>query len=54
MFIALANISALHIILNILLHANPMEAGSNSFCKVEFIQSCVGFIMCQICLYFSN
>ena len=23
-------------------------------CKVEFIQSCVAFISCQICLYFSN
>ena len=23
-------------------------------CKVEFIQPCVGFIPCQICLYFSN
>ena len=23
-------------------------------CKVEFIQLCVGFILCQICLYFSN
>ena len=23
-------------------------------CKVEFIQSCVDFISCQICLYFSN
>ena len=22
--------------------------------KVEFIQPCVGFIPCQICLYFSN
>ena len=25
-----------------------------SFCKVEFIQSCVSFISCQICLYFNN
>ena len=23
-------------------------------CKVEFIQPCVGFIPCQICLYFNN
>ena len=23
-------------------------------CKVQFIHSCVGFIPCQICLYFSN
>ena len=27
---------------------------SNAFYKVEFIQSCVGFILCQIYLYFSN
>ena len=26
----------------------------NKHCKVEFIQSCVNFIPCQICLYFSN
>ena len=25
----------------------------NIFCKVEFNQPCVGFIPCQICLYFS-
>ena len=27
---------------------------SQYLCKVEFIQSSVGFIPCQICLYFSN
>ena len=30
------------------------EADEIAYCKVEFIQSCVGFILCQICLYFSN
>ena len=30
------------------------EIAKGGDCKVEFIQSCVGFIPCQIFLYFSN
>ena len=30
------------------------HVSNKKFCKVEFIQSCVGFIPWQICLYFSN